>query len=161
VTPDTAKLQLRDIHLPEPISWWPPAPGWWLSAALIILLLAGTVLVLTVRRRTRLKRTARAELLRISSNYQQHHDDGRTVRELSTLLRRVSISLDRREQAASLTGDAWLQHLDQLSGGEQFSSGAGKMLTDAPYRQRAEVSAAELLELCQRWLHDIPSSTRR
>lgn len=22
--------QLRDIHLPEPISWWPLAPGWWL-----------------------------------------------------------------------------------------------------------------------------------
>jgi hypothetical protein len=21
--------QLRDIHLPEPISWWPLAPGWW------------------------------------------------------------------------------------------------------------------------------------
>lgn len=29
--------QLRDIHLPEPISWWPLAPGWW---ALIILCLA-------------------------------------------------------------------------------------------------------------------------
>ena len=22
--------QLRDIHLPEAISWWPLAPGWWL-----------------------------------------------------------------------------------------------------------------------------------
>ena len=21
--------QLRDIQLPEPISWWPLAPGWW------------------------------------------------------------------------------------------------------------------------------------
>jgi len=22
--------QLRDIHLPEPIGWWPLAPGWWI-----------------------------------------------------------------------------------------------------------------------------------
>ena len=29
--------QLRDIHLPEPILWWPLAPGWWV---LIVLCLA-------------------------------------------------------------------------------------------------------------------------
>lgn len=29
--------QLRDIHTPDPISWWPLAPGWWILAGLIIL----------------------------------------------------------------------------------------------------------------------------
>ena len=21
---------LRDVHMPDPISWWPPAFGWWM-----------------------------------------------------------------------------------------------------------------------------------
>lgn len=33
------ELPLRDIHLPEAVSWWPPAIGWWLLA----LLMAGVV----------------------------------------------------------------------------------------------------------------------
>ena len=32
--------QLRDIHLPEAISVWPPAPGWWVLFIGIIALLA-------------------------------------------------------------------------------------------------------------------------
>jgi hypothetical protein len=28
--PENPLEQLRDIHLPEAVSWWPLAPGWWL-----------------------------------------------------------------------------------------------------------------------------------
>ena len=42
--------QLRDIHLPEAIGWWPLAPGWWL---LIILVCLGLITLarLFLRRR--------------------------------------------------------------------------------------------------------------
>ena len=28
--------QLRDIHLPPPIEWWPPAPGWYVLALIVL-----------------------------------------------------------------------------------------------------------------------------
>jgi hypothetical protein len=37
--------QLRDIHLPEPILWWPLAPGWWV----LIILLLGTFTWLAIK----------------------------------------------------------------------------------------------------------------
>lgn len=161
MTTDPSKLPLRDIHLPDPISWWPPAAGWWILAALTLLILAGTALFLTNRRKTLLKRTALAELTRIRDQYLQQQDDGLTVRELSRLLRRVCISFDRRAQVASLTGADWLQHLDKFGGDKLFTSGVGRRLAEAPYQQHPEHCAAELLEICQRWLTNLPSSNRR
>ena len=29
-------VNLKDIHLPPPVSFWPPAPGWWILAVLLI-----------------------------------------------------------------------------------------------------------------------------
>ncbi|MDE0747891.1 MAG: DUF4381 domain-containing protein [Porticoccaceae bacterium] len=37
--------QLRDIHLPEPILWWPLAPGWWV----LIILCLGTFTWLAIK----------------------------------------------------------------------------------------------------------------
>jgi hypothetical protein len=37
MNPTDPLAQLRDIHLPEAVSWWPLAIGWWLVAIVCIL----------------------------------------------------------------------------------------------------------------------------
>ena len=54
-------LPLRDIHLPDPVSWWPPAPGWWLLFGLS-LVLGGLLVWHRLRRRRREAAARQAEL---------------------------------------------------------------------------------------------------
>ncbi len=146
-----AELPLRDIHLPEPVGWWPPAPGWW---GLLALVLAGAAAWawLAWRRRTRVRRAALAELRRIERDYAADGDVARLARDLSTLMRRAAITAEERRRVAGLTGEEWLAWLDGGLSGRPFSEGPGRCLADAPYRRDPEegvVDAMALLGLCR------------
>lgn len=158
---DPQKLPLRDIHLPEPVSWWPPAPGWWLLLALAAAAIALAIwLRRRPRRRTAPRRLALRELQQIRAAYAQHGDPRRLVRELSVLLRRSAISLFPRAETAGLTGEAWLGFLDRVLGDGRFSHGVGRELLSAPYRRAAEIDAEALLALCQEWVEALPGDRR-
>ena len=66
--------QLKDIHLPDPISFWPPAIGWWLLA---LLLLSGLFtlcyFMLRYLSKHRYRRRAIKELKRIYQAYQNEN----------------------------------------------------------------------------------------
>ena len=49
---DPTQIPLRGLHFPEPISWWPLAPGWWLLLAIFLVVL-GLLLRSWLRRRAR------------------------------------------------------------------------------------------------------------
>lgn len=152
---DPAQLPLRDIHLPEEISWWPPAPGWWILAG--VLLLAGVGIWYWRRQREHARASAAYAAIQrlhdLRAAYQQHDDPLQLVRELSILLRRMSISTSGREESAGLTGEAWLQYLDICLPEKPFSSGRGRVLIEAPYRQAIDPEElAPLLEICEQWL---------
>ncbi len=159
-TPD--QLPLRDIHLPDPIGWWPPAPGWWLLLAALILLPLLITLLMKWRRKLhnqgQVKRQADAELARIRADYQQHQDSLQLTQALSALLRRAALSRYPRSEVAGLTGEAWLSFLDRQLQGEDFRHGSGRLLCDAPYRADApsQDEAEALLALSQRWLSALP-----
>jgi hypothetical protein len=152
-------LLLRDIHLPDPLSWWPPAPGWWLLAGACLIIGVGTTWWL--RRRAAQRRApatlARRDLERVRTAWSAHGDAARLVGELSVWLRRTGMSLTQRAQAASLTGDAWRQFLDGLAGEPVFADAEGARLLASPYRTSASVhiepeDAERLLGACEQWL---------
>jgi uncharacterized protein DUF4381 len=145
-------LPLRDIHLPDPIGWWPPAIGWWL---LIILIPSVTFLfwwlIKRITRRTALK-SARKRLQAIK----QESDISplQTIQQLSALLRRVTISISPRSNSAGLTGSAWLHYLDSSMPDTPFSSGIGQHLAEAHYRRQVpdDIDLPALIALCEQWL---------
>ena len=156
MNPQAVDLPLRGLHLPAPVSWWPPAIGWWLLLGLIILL--GLVVYLWRRYlvRRRLYRSALDQLAALTSDYRTGQDDHRLAVELSVLLRRLSLSLYPRQQVASLTGDSWLIFLDRAGGmadsSSGFYSGPGRALVDAPYNPQLTVDGDALLSLCRQWI---------
>ncbi len=49
-------------------------------------------------------------------------------------------------------GEAWLEFLDQGIGGRQFSRGSGRLFGGTVYGREIDIDAAEVLDLCERWL---------
>ena len=126
---------LRDWHLPEPVSWWPPAPGWWLLAGLFLIGLAiGIRFLWRRRRRTEARRLALRQLALLRASLAADGDTHGFDVELTRLLRRLALARYPREAVAGLCGTAWLEFLDATGGGGGFTRGPGRRLSEGAFR---------------------------
>jgi hypothetical protein len=144
--------QLRDIHLPDPVSWWPPAPGWWLLALVALAFIAATThFIFRYIRRNRYRKEALQELQRLNENRAGLSTRG-AVEQLAMLLRRVAIQTCGRKAVASLVGQAWLRFLDNKGGTNQFTAGPGKVLGEGQYQQTVEADLDRLHQVVEKWI---------
>jgi hypothetical protein len=148
------QIPLRDLHLPEAVDWWPPAPGWWFLAALLA---AAVVRYLwaVVRhwRQGAARRAALAEHARLSRSYAADGNVVALAGELSALLRRAMLAYAPRQTVAGLTGDDWLQWLDRGLPAAPFTAGPGRPLAWLPYRGGgADVDVEALLDTVKKRL---------
>jgi hypothetical protein len=159
VNPDLS--QLRDIHLPAPVSWWPLAPGWWLLIAAVALMMVGAFWWWRRRHHNRWRRQALQEIYRLRASSAPQD----SVIALSVLLRRVAINQFPRHQVAALNGETWLAFLDRtLGAGQEFMSDAGHMLSTAPYVQDAQIEPQTLhmlFALSERWVRKLPTGATK
>ena len=166
-TIDVSQLPLRDIHLPGPIGWWPPAPGWWFLAVLV---LAGVALYGLHYYRARHKRAALRALTRVRAALEQGAEPVACLQFLSTILRRFAMTSVARTRGtpiepdvAGLIGERWLAFLDGRWARTEFSAGLGRQLLAAPYARPNSIErtkAIELTALCTDWLAAQPTTNR-
>lgn len=157
--PNQQPLDLRDIHLPEVISWWPIAPGWWLVFASIILIIAVIFIARKIYLKKQLSRDIHRELDDIKQQYKQTKNKSQLAKSLSVLMRRANISHYPETDSAGLIGSEWLAYLDSTMTGssteKKFQSDIGKVLLSAPYlpdNASLDFDATALIQLCESWL---------
>ncbi len=151
--PPIQDLPLNEIHLPEQIGWFPPAIGWWLLIIFVPIL--SYFLIAWLQRL--FQKTAIKDAKKLLKQLQ--NNDALTplekVIELSSLLRRVAISLDVKTNIGGLTGRAWLDYLDSSLQNAPFKNGVGRCLVDAPYQKELpqNVDLTALFDLAKMWLN--------
>lgn len=143
--------QLRDIHLPEPVGWWPPAPGWWFLLLLLVVGMVGLPWLFRRYRQGNFRRAARRELQALREN-RRGLGERQRLEAVAALLRRVALASCGREKVAGLSGEEWLVFLDRTGRTTQFGSGVGRVLGHDLYRPGAVVEMAPLLALAEEWI---------
>lgn len=158
--------QLADIHLPEPLGFWPPAPGWWV---LLIILCA---LVYFVGKRLfaawRLRRScafAIRELDKCLASYKQAVTGLPTeqidaaklnfVNELNAVLRRVALKHFPDESLASLSGPEWIAFLRGHGNATLLDDKLASTLSQGRFAKQWEVDDQGLYRMAHQWISSL------
>jgi len=155
------ELPLRDIHLPDSVSWWPLAIGWWLLPLLIILISFAIYKILKYRKLNRkiaYKKLALNEFKSIRLKYKNNQNSIELIRAISALLRRIALSYLPRENIASLTGAQWIEQLNNLCSENIFTNEIASQLENAPYMPQSNIDNEKLIATCESWILALPET---
>ena len=146
-------LPLRDIHLPDGVSWWPIASGWWLLLVLVMLIAMVIWAIHINKARGQLRKQALAELEKVETDFNQHQDAQQLASDLSMLLRRVCISRFPRADVAGLTGQAWLDFLNAQT--NSFNTESADALLNGPFQKQSNINSSALINACRQWVEQL------
>lgn len=132
---------LEEVPEPPAIALTPQTLGWIVLGGLVVLLflLCGW----WIHKRWQANAYRRAALHELD----QAGDDPAAI---AKIIRRAALVAYPRSDIVRLTGESWLEFLDSTYPGSAFSSGAGRIVSIAPYRPQPATS--ELRAVARDWL---------
>lgn len=143
--------KLKEIALPESISYFPQTPAWYILFGVIAVL----ILILLWKQykqyqKNKYRRIALTELSKIKNE--------KSYQEIPELVKRVTLVFSNRNEVASLSGKTWLEYLNRSYRGNGFTSDAGSMFIDLAYSspntinqyQQSEIET--LINLISEWI---------
>lgn len=143
-------LALRGMKLPDPVGWWPLAPGWWILAVLLVVIIWGAVHVLRTYRESVGYRAGKV-LQRLKQDYQQGVLDKQALlSELNQLLKRTALVRFSANEVARLSGDEWVAFLLKHSKAEYAQD--LQVLAYGLYQKKTEYDPASLITACEQWI---------
>jgi hypothetical protein len=145
--------QLRDIHQPLHVAFWPIASGWFLLAALLIVFgVIGGRYFYRYWKKWRVRKAALLQLKQLHELYEDDEARKQVICELSVLLRRIAFIHHPRPTVAGLKAEAWLNFLNKSGDTDIFTSETGRVLITAPYDQATPKIDHQLFPTIQRWI---------
>ncbi|MDQ7048819.1 MAG: DUF4381 family protein [Enterobacterales bacterium] len=152
--------QLKDIHLPEPVTFFPSAPGWWLLGIIILSIISYLIYRhYRYKKLIRLITPATQEIKQLT----QADPSASSLAQLSALLKRISLVYFPKAQVASLQAEPWFEFLNNQSQQHSkqlvtFDNGHKRLLTQAAYERDPKINLDEwknLLHLSQQWIENV------
>jgi len=138
---------LRDIHLPDSVSWWPIAYGWWLIIFLVIAAISWLVYKLWQKHQHKqLYRNVSSMFQAINQQYQAEQDSGQLIKQYSQLLRRLMLKRTSRSQVAGLTGKEWIESIHTQCQKPIFDQSTIELLIAGPYQRNIQISDFDKLK---------------
>lgn len=149
---------LKDIYLPAPPPWWPPAPGWWLLTGLFIV---GLVWVtLRIYQRWQAFAPIRSAKQMVNEVFNSDAADILVVHRCNEILKRLFVLTMNQSHLAQESGEQWLQALDRMADSEEFSSGPGRALGTDRFAPNQIIDRAGLFRCVNALLSRIKPSSR-
>ncbi|MFT7129833.1 MAG: hypothetical protein ACI89U_001951 [Gammaproteobacteria bacterium] len=142
--------QLKGIHLPDAIGFWPLAPGWWILALTLLAFIIYAVFL--VRRRAVNNSYRKLALKQLESLPKV--DPLLYLQQVNELLKQTVLVCTPDQNIASLSGRRWLDFLDETFRQKEnlFSTGVGSVLATGPYAPKVEYEIDELEQLARQWI---------
>ncbi len=143
--------QLQDIHIPDPIGWWPMAFTWWVLLFSVSAILFALIWFLIDRhKRNAYRREAQHQLNQIQQD--QTLTPQQQILQTNALLKQVAITVYGRQKISALNEQAWVDFLKSSANFIQQPQQLSQLLNQA-YQPLKALDQTELQRDIQTWQH--------